>query len=353
LIFRLCFFVPLSLRGKFLFIEKMTKKILIIFIFAANLFADDMPVVLAARNIPREGKLQLGIRNTTDKNISGVIKFENAEGVELLANGIGFDLSPKQTEYKNIPVKNTTKDIPVITCKVIIFDKSRSKMYKNKIECKSGALFRDIGVDEKTAESSESNKVRIRTGEKSLISFYMQRKCVIDNLFFKFGDFRVKWRNINSKSGTEFIGQAFKGSNAVANLKLSAKLNNRGDCNIFLNYLLLDFIDNSIEAPEIIVDIPREAAKFDLIALRFNNGKTDLLTTDNMAQFINRNVKEFSVITKNDWMTFYMDSTYLTAGNKDKIILKIKSRTEWKPPFVPKLSGTIQFFIHFPVAVPK
>ena len=160
------------------------KKILFILILSANAFADNQPVIRAARTILRQGKLEFGVRNITSSNVAGVIKFENAAGVELLANGFGFELAPKETEYRSIPIRNATKDLPLLTCDVIIFDNAKSRLYKSKVQCKSGALFRDIGVNETAAKSYSSNRVRFQTGEKSLGSFYIKQKCVINNLFF-------------------------------------------------------------------------------------------------------------------------------------------------------------------------
>jgi len=332
------------------------KRILVILILTANVFAYNQPVMLSARTVVREGKLEFGVRNNTRSNISGVIKFEKTDGVELLASGFGFNLGPKKTAYRSIPIRNTTKDLPFLICDVVIFNNTKSRLYKNKIQCKSGALFRDIGISQPVKQSPAQKKVQIHTNGESLLNFSVNKKCVIDNLFFKFDNLKIKWRKTNSKSGEKFIGMAIDGSNTAANLKLSVDLNGRGDCNVVLSYSLINFMEDLTEAPEIIVDIPCEIAKDDLITIK-SNGKTDLFTVDNMTKNINMNVDEFSVITKNDWMTFYMDGSYLTAKKillkKTKNIrLKIKSRTEWKPPFVPKCSGTIQFFIHLPVAVP-
>ena len=338
------------------------KRFVVILILTANVFANNQPVILAARTVVRKGKLEFGVRNNTRSNISGVIKFEKTDGVELLASGFGFNLGPKKTAYRSIPIRNTTKDLPFLTCDVVIFNNAKSKLYKNKIQCKSGALFRDIGVNETVAKFTAPKKVQIHTNGESLLNLSVNKKCVIDNLFFKFDDLEIKWRKTNSKSGEKFIGMAFDGSNAVADLKLSVDLNGRGDCNVVLSYSLINFMDDLTEAPGIIVDIPREIAKDDLITIK-NNDKTDLFTIDNMTKNINSNVDEFSVITKNDWMTFYMDGSYLNVWSilpkttPDKhagsIRLVIKSRTDWKPPFVPKRSGTIQFFIHLPVDVPR
>ena len=81
------------------------KKILVILILAANVFADNQPVILAARTVVREGKLEFGVRNNTRSNVAGVIKFDDADGMELLANGFGFELGPKKTVYKSIPIR--------------------------------------------------------------------------------------------------------------------------------------------------------------------------------------------------------------------------------------------------------
>jgi len=104
------------------------KKILTIFLFAISVFGNEQPVKLAARTVVREGKLDFGVHNNTTGNISGVVKFVKTEGVELLVNGFGFDLAPEKTIYKSIPIKNVTKDLPSITCCVIIFNKEKSKL---------------------------------------------------------------------------------------------------------------------------------------------------------------------------------------------------------------------------------
>ncbi len=351
----------------------MTKKILIILILAANVFANNQPVILAARTILRQGKLEFGVRNITSSNVAGVIKFENAVGVELLANGFGFELAPKETEYRAIPIRNTTKDLPSLTCDVVIFNNVKSRLYKNKIQCKSGALFRDIGVSEMTSKPLMRKKVKIIDGKniENFLSFYLQNKCIIKDFYCLFGDFPIVWEKVNSKNGKEFIGKAVKGfnyynrSNAVANVKLAIKQNGRGDCMIVFNYSLLKQLPDTAKAPQITIIIPRSLAKDDLAALKFNDRKTQLIFLDDARELVNGNkkIEEFSIITQNDWMTFFLDSSYLNLWNilpkttPDKragsIRLVIKSRNEWKRPFVPKRSGTIQFFIHFPVAVKK
>ncbi|MCK5851989.1 hypothetical protein KAH27_03075 [bacterium] len=351
----------------------MTKKILIIFILAANVFADNQPVILAARTILRQGKLQFGVRNNTRSNVAGVIKFENATGMELLANGFGFELGPKETEYRFIPIRNTTKDLPSLTCDVVIFNNVKSRLYKNKIQCKSGALFRDIGVSEITSKFSKPAKIKILRGkglEKNKLSFYFQEKLLIKSFNYWLGNFQIQWEKINTKNGIEFAGKAydnyvFSESNVVANVKLSIKQNNRGDCMVVFSYVLLKELSYDARNPFIDLDIPRRLAEDDLATLKYDNGQTKLVFLDEVSDLtkIDKSISEFSVITKKDWMTFYMDSSYLTAWNilpkrtPDKraglIRLRIRSRVEWKSPFLPNRAGTIQFFIHFPVAVKK
>ncbi len=349
------------------------KKILVILILAANVFADDQPVRLAARTVVREGKLEFGVRNNTRSNVAGVIKFDEADGMELLANGFGFELGPKKTVYKSIPIRNTTKDLPLLICDVIIFNNAKSRLYKNKVQCKSGALFRDIGVGEMTSYPLKTQKIEIHRGKgggKNFLSFYLQKECLVKYLNCGFGAFQIDWNKANSKNGMELVGKAVKGfsgyngSNAIANVKLSIKQNGRGDCMVVFNYFLLKQLPDTAIAPQISMIIPRRLARNDLAALKFKNQRTELIVLDDARDLVDKNkdIEEFSIVTKNDWMTFYLDSSYLKMWNilpkttPDKragsVRMVIKSRTEWKPPFVPKRSGTIQFLIHLPVAVP-
>jgi len=342
-------------------------KILFILLVAANVFASEQPVKLAARAIVREAKLEFGVRNNTQSNISGVIKFVNANGVELLANGFGFNLSPKKTEYRSIPIKNTTKDLPLLTCDVIIFNNEKSKLYSNVVKCKSGALFRNAGVSQSSPTFLNATNIKIHrnNNKDNYLSFYLQKKCVIKKFDCQFGNFPIVWNYVDSKNGIELIGKAvekdskYNGSNAVANVKLSIKQNGRGDCMVVFNYSLLKQLNDKAETPQISMMIPRCYAEDDLATLKFNNSKNKLIFLDDASGLLNKSVEEFSIITKNDWMTFYLDSSYLNVWNvmpkttSDKqssmIKLVIKSRTQWKPPFLPNRSGTIQFFIHFPV----
>ena len=347
------------------------KKILVIFLFAIAIFADEQPVKLAARTVVREGKLDFGVRNNTRSNISGVIKFANADGVEILVNGLGFDLAPEKTIYKSIPIKNATKDVPSLTCDVIVFNKEKSKLYENIVKCKSGAMFRDAGVGGITAVQLKPVRIKILRGkglEKNFLSFYLQNKLLIRNLFCQLGNFQIKWQKIDTKNEFELIGKAFDNyifaeSNVVADVKLSIKQNNRGDCMIVFSYTLLKQLPDDSRNPYIDLNIPRRTAENDLVTLKYDNGKIRLAFLDDISApdlvKENKNINELSVITKNDWMTFYLDSSYLNVWNilpkttPDKqaglIRLRIRSRTEWKPPFLATRSGTIQFFIHFPV----
>jgi len=347
------------------------KKILTIFLFAISAFGNEQPVKLAARTVVREGKLDLGVRNNTGSNISGVIKFAKADGVELLVNGFGFDLAPEKTIYKSIPIKNATKDMPTLTCDVIVFNKKKSKLYENVVKCKSGAMLRNVGAGEMTAAQLKPAKIKILRGkglEKNFFSFYFQNKRLIRDVSCHLGNFQIEWGKINTKNKIELTGKAFDGliftkSNIVADVKLSIKQNERGDCMIVFSYTLLKQLPDEARNPYINLDIPRAIAENDLVTLKYNNGKVELALLDNVSDPAlvkkNKNIDEFSVITKNDWMTFYLDSSYLNVWNillkttPDKqaglIRLRIKSRVEWKPPFLPTRSGTIQFFIHFPV----
>ena len=347
------------------------KKILFVFLFAVTAFGNEQPVKLAARTVVRAGKLDFGVRNNTTGNISGVVKFVKAEGVELLVNGFGFDLAPAKTIYKSIPIKNTTRDLPSLTCDVIIFNKEKSKLYENTVNCKSGAMFRDVGVGEAASELLKPVKIKILSGkgvEKNSLSFYLQKKCLIKKLDCRFGNFQIKWQKINTKNKIELTGKAFDNyifakSNVVADVKLSIKQNNRGDCMIVFSYTLLKQLPDDSRNPYIDLNIPRRLAENDLVTLRYDDGRIKLAFLDDISDpdlvKENKNSDEFSVITKNDWMTFYLDSSYLNVWNispkttPDKraglIRLRIRSRTEWKPPFLSTRSGTIQFFIHFPV----
>ena len=346
------------------------KKILFILLLAANAFASEQPVKLAARTVVREGKLEFGVRNNTQSNISGVIKFVNASGVELLVNGFGFNLSPGRTEYRTIPIRNVTKDSPVLTCDVIIFNNEKSKLYNNIIKCKSGALMRDIGVNNIPASALNTHKIKIQRGEgvnRNYLAVYLQNKLIVENFCCRIGNYPIVWKNVNSKNGIELIGKVidgsdgYNGSNIVANVKLSIKQNGHGDCMVVFNYSLLKIIPDTTEAPKISMIIPRALAENNLTVLKTNNKKNKLILLDDVQNSVDKNVEEFSIITKNDWMTFYLDSSYLnawnispktTAGIQDGMVkLVIKSRSEWKSPLQPDRSGTIQFFIHFPVGL--
>ncbi|RLD10155.1 MAG: hypothetical protein DRI44_06785 [Chlamydiae bacterium] len=349
--------------------------LIFILVFTFSSFASEQPVKLAARAVARDGILEFGVRNNTCSNVSGVIKFENADGVELLANGFGFNLTSKETEYRSIPIKNLTKDLPFLTCDVIVFNNSNSKLYINKIQCKSGALFRDIGGSKPTSKSLKPATIRIIRGtglEKNFLSFYFHKKLLIKNFCCRFSNFQIKWEKVDTDNQMELIGKAFNNyifakSNVVADVKLSIEQNNHGDCMIVFSYTLLEQLPDDSRNPYVDLIIPRRIAENDLVTLKHDTGKVKLVFLDDISDSDlikeNKNINEFSIITKNDWMTFYLDSSYLNVWNilpkstPDKraglIRLRIRSRVEWKPPFLPARSGTIQFFIHFPVGIQK
>lgn len=316
-----------------------------IFVFSYLSLADNfLPVQIAARPNMKKSRLEFGLKNISKTNIAGIIFVEHAEGIELLKTDAGFNLLPRKIKYIDFPMRNLKLDAPKLICKTIIFDGENSKIFTQKINCKSGAAFREVGAYNETNIYS-SNKIQARQKNKFSLFFSSGKKIIINNFSVFFNGKIVELK----KTKNSFCGTVYNKNKQIAKLNLSLQFNSRGACLAVLNYELLDKLSSQSKPPEIKIEIPKKIARDNLLAFKYSTGKTKLSQIKNANKFLRNDVEEFSVITSNGRMTFYLDSIFITgfSEKKESFIFSIRSRGEWRPPFPPRRAGTILFICQY------
>ena len=312
------------------------KKIVFILLFSFISFAQNFPPIkIAARTNLKKGILFFGIKNLTNINVEGIAYIENADGIELLSTDVGFKLKPFEVKYFELPVRNARKDIPELLCESIIFDDKNSKLFSFKVRCKSGAKFREVGAQENIDFSDSFSKITERN-----LSFYFNKFRVIKKLNLYFNNEKILFEKSARKNN--YSGCFSLNSNLIAEINLNFLFNNRGACVIVADYSLLKRINRLTKEPELEIIVPKKLLKNNLLALKYKNGKTELSQIKNAK--INNDVEELCLVSEKGRVKFILDSSYcasLIEKSNNEIILKIKSRVEWTPPYPSRRAGTI------------
>lgn len=318
------------------------------------------PLLVAARVNLQAGALTLAVRNEQNLRFSGSVRILGSLGTEVLGTAVGFAVQPRGTVFIPLPVRNTTKDEPLLEYILVVGDPPIGFVRREVIECRSGALFRTPGADQAVpAAASTSPPVRIvASGGGDLPGFARNGTILLRGFACSIGGARVSWA---PASGAR---KAWTGAAAAANAPIAATryeplLNNRGDSLHAFLYDLSTEQPDSLEQPAVTLDIPWDIARGALVAAKQNGtyrfGRLDAASADaTLRALCGTNVTEWSLALHNDWYVFHLDSAWAeTMRARDAqdadVRLVIRSRAVWLPPFVPGRAATIQFHTHFPV----
>ena len=320
------------------------------------LFWATLPYELGARVVLNKGAIIVGVTNYLDRPLTGTIRIVSGRGVRMLVSTISFAAPPGGIALRYLPVREATEDEPVIEVIVVLTGALDGHVRRVTVQCRSGALFRNPELGKIIGVLPEFVPLRFDMQEDGRLACKIAGTPLLRNVEFDFGT-GERCGNAMTGSARCAAGVVLACGTNIAQISRLIRMNGRGNCEVFFGYSMLETGPTGTP-PRLECDLAWSVAQDALVAAKSNGAfRFGLLDPVHRARTLKElsgpDVDEWALVLGNDWLIFNLDCAVLTVTQptpEADLHLELRSRTAWPTPAPSGRSGTIQCFVHLPLA---